>query len=64
MRFFIPSKSELITVIGWGMAEKGFRILEKSEVVDIVFSIEDNFYRGERSLQLVLVDMRGSEVNA
>jgi hypothetical protein len=46
------------------MADKGFRILEKSELVDIVFSIEDNFYRGERSLQLVLADMRGSEVNA
>jgi len=64
LRFFVPSKSELIPVLGWGMAEKGFRILEKSELVDIVFSIEDNFYRGERSLQLVLADMRGSEVNA
>ena len=63
LRFFVPSKKELIPVIGWGMADKGFRILEKNELIDIVFSIEDNFYRGERSLQLVLADMRGSEVN-
>jgi len=45
------------------MADKGFRILEKNDLVDIVFSIEDNFYRGERSLQLILADMRGSTVN-
>ncbi len=64
LRFYIPSKNELIPVIGWSMADKGFRILEKNELVDIVFSIEDNFYRGERSLQLELVDMRGSEAQA
>jgi single-stranded-DNA-specific exonuclease len=63
LRFFVPSKNELLPVIGWGMADKGFRILEKNELIDIVFSIEDNFYRGERSLQLILDDMRGSEVN-
>jgi single-stranded-DNA-specific exonuclease len=64
LRFYIPSRNELIPVIGWSMADKGFRILEKYELVDIVFSIEDNFYRGERSLQLALIDMRGSEVHA
>jgi len=59
LRFFVPAKDAHIPVIGWGMADKGLRILEKNEIVDIVFSIDENFYKGERTLQLVLVDIRG-----
>jgi single-stranded-DNA-specific exonuclease len=60
LRFFIPARRSLIPVIGWGLADKGLRILEENELVDVVFSVEDNYYRGERSLQLVLADIRGS----
>jgi hypothetical protein len=53
----------MIPVLGWGMADKGFRILNSNEQVDIVFSIEDNYFRGERLLQLILTDIRGSGEN-
>ncbi len=58
LKFYIPKNDGLLTVIGWGLADKGLRILQKGLPVDIVFSIEDNFYRGERTLQLVLHDLR------
>jgi single-stranded-DNA-specific exonuclease len=64
LRFFIPTEQSLLPVIGWGFSDKGFRIIEENELVDIVFSLEDNFYRGERSLQLVLADIRGSKQHA
>ena len=61
IKFFIPSSNGTIPVIGWGVAEKGFRILKNISVVDIVFTIEENYYRGEKSLQLILLDMKASE---
>ncbi len=63
VKFMIPTTVGMIPVIGWGMADKGFRILDSNELVDIVFSIEDNYFRGERNLQLILIDIRGSENN-
>jgi len=60
LKFYITKNDGLLTVIGWGLAEKGLRILQNGLPVDIVFSIEDNFYRGERTLQLVLHDLRQS----
>jgi len=60
LKFYIPAKTGLIPVIGWGMADKGFRILEEIELIDIAFFIEENLFRGEKSLQLVLKDMRQS----
>jgi single-stranded-DNA-specific exonuclease len=61
LRFFVPAREALIPVIGWGMADKGLRIIRESELVDIVFTIEDNYFRGERTLQLALLDIRKSE---
>ncbi|HEB32515.1 MAG TPA: single-stranded-DNA-specific exonuclease RecJ [Spirochaetes bacterium] len=58
IKFLIPTGNGVIPVIGWGLADKGFRIIEDSKCIDIVFNIEDNYFRGERSLQLVLHDMR------
>ena len=58
LKFLIPADTGTIPVIGWGLAEKGLRIIEDSEYIDIVFNIEDNYFKGERSLQLVLHDMR------
>jgi len=58
LRFFVPARRSLIPVIGWSMADKGLRIIQESELVDIAFTLEDNYFRGERSLQLVLLDIR------
>ncbi len=58
IKFHIPSSRSLIPVIGWGLADKGFRVLKSSPVIDIVFTIEENNFRGEKSLQLFLTDLR------
>ncbi|MBN2323762.1 MAG: single-stranded-DNA-specific exonuclease RecJ [Spirochaetes bacterium] len=60
LKFLIPTDSGTIPVLGWGFAQRGIRILEKSDLVDIVFSIEENIFRGERTIQLILHDMRAS----
>jgi single-stranded-DNA-specific exonuclease len=64
LRFFVPARGSLIPVIGWSMADKGLRIIQESELVDIAFTLEDNYFRGERSLQLVLLDIRKSKLCA
>jgi single-stranded-DNA-specific exonuclease len=61
LKFHIPTREGIIPVVGWGLADKGFRILERASVVDIVVSIEDNYFRGERSIQLTLQDIKVSE---
>ncbi len=58
IKFHIPSSKGLIPVIGWGLADKGFGVLKSSPVIDIVFTIEENNFRGEKSLQLFLIDLR------
>ncbi|UCB46254.1 MAG: single-stranded-DNA-specific exonuclease RecJ [Spirochaetota bacterium] len=60
IRFFIPTKNATIPVLGWGLAGKGMDILDKNSEVDIVFSVEENNFRGERLLQLNLHDIRPS----
>ena len=61
VKLHIPAGGGIIPVIGWGMADKAFRILEEASLIDIVFSLEDNYFRGERSLQLILHDIKPSE---
>ena len=61
IRFFIPTKNGTIPVLGWGLAGKSLYILEKNSVVDIVFSIEENIFRGERLIQLILHDIRAAK---
>jgi single-stranded-DNA-specific exonuclease len=61
LKFFIPIKNGTITVLGWGLADKGLHIFENNSVVDIVCSIEENIFRGERFIQLILHDLRVSE---
>jgi single-stranded-DNA-specific exonuclease len=60
VKFHIPSGGGMVQVIGWNMADKCLRIIEDSARVDIVFTIEENFYRNERSLQLTLLDIRSA----
>jgi single-stranded-DNA-specific exonuclease len=61
LKFLIPTDMGTIPVLGWGFAERGIRILENTDTVDIVFSMEENIFRGERSIQLILHDMRSSQ---
>lgn len=60
IRFYIPAYWGIVPVVGWGFAEKTFKILEQTELVDIAFTIEENRFKGECTLQLVLHDIRPS----
>ena len=58
IKFFIPSKRGVIPVVGWGIGEKANAIIKNSDLVDIAFYIEENNFRNDKSLQLVLQDIR------
>lgn len=60
IKFFIPATWGMIPVVGWGLADKAFRVFRENVQVDIAFTIEENLFRGERSLQLILHDIRAS----
>jgi single-stranded-DNA-specific exonuclease len=45
--------------IGFGMADK-YALLANKQPVDIVFTIDENDWQGEKSLQLRLVDLRSA----
>ncbi len=62
IKFYIPSKTGVIPVVGWGIGEKAKVVIEKSDVVDIVFYLEENRYKNDSSLQLNLQDIRPSRV--
>jgi len=64
IKFYIPIQTGTIPVIGWGFAERGFRVLDKSNIIDIVFSIEENRFHGDRDIQLVLHDLRAAGSDA
>ncbi len=63
IKFYIPSKKGVLQVIGWGIGEKAKAIIERSNFVDIVFYIEENKFRNDSTLQLILQDIRPSVYN-
>lgn len=60
IRFVVKQDEENITGIGFNMAEK-FYLLQMNKPVDIVFTIDENEWNGEKSLQLKVIDFRLSE---
>jgi single-stranded-DNA-specific exonuclease len=57
IRFVIKQGDTSITGIGFNMAEK-FQLLEMNEPFDIVFTIDENEWNGNKSLQLKVIDIR------
>ncbi|OSZ80696.1 single-stranded-DNA-specific exonuclease RecJ [Chitinophagaceae bacterium IBVUCB2] len=60
IRFSVSQENVTFTGIGFGMAAK-FALLEKQAFVDIVFTINVNEWKDEKSLQLRVIDIRISE---
>jgi len=64
LRLSIKQKDSFsVKGIGYGMAHL-FEIIESGQPFDICFTIEENHYRNQTSLQLNLKDLKPSEVNA
>ncbi|MEA3425199.1 MAG: single-stranded-DNA-specific exonuclease RecJ [Bacteroidota bacterium] len=59
IRFVLKQNNISFTGIGFNMADK-FPLLQQQQPIDIVFSIDENVWNGETSLQLKMIDLRVS----
>ena len=55
IRFVVKQDNITFTGIGFNMAEK-FHLLQMKKPVDIVFTIDENEWNGNTSLQLKVID--------
>ena len=59
IRFVVKNSGITLTGIGFFMAEK-FPLLQENKMIDIVYTIDENEWNGEVSLQLKVIDFRAS----
>ena len=57
IRFVVKQNDKTFTGIGFNMADK-FPLVELKKPLDIVFTIDENVWNGETSLQLKVIDIR------
>jgi single-stranded-DNA-specific exonuclease len=62
LKFSVKQANTIFNGIGFGMAEK-FPLLESKQPVDIVFTLDENEWNGNKSLQMKVVDVRASADN-
>ena len=60
IRFVVKQNNITLTGIGFNMATK-FELLQMKQPLDIVFTIDENEWNGEKSLQLKMIDLRISQ---
>ncbi|GAC1535576.1 MAG: single-stranded-DNA-specific exonuclease RecJ [Sediminibacterium sp.] len=60
IRFVVKQHHITFTGIGFNMADK-FHLLQMKEPVDLVFTIDENDWNGEKKLQLKMIDIRISQ---
>jgi single-stranded-DNA-specific exonuclease len=61
IRFSLKQNNAIFNGIGFNMAHK-FDILKSKQPIDVVFTLDENEWNGEKSLQLKVCDIRLSEV--
>ena len=62
IRFVLKQNNITLAGIGFNMANK-FSLLQMKQPMDIVFTIDENVWNGESSLQLKMIDLRPSGNN-
>lgn len=60
VRFVVKKDNVVLTGIGFNMAEK-FYLLQLNKPLDIVYTLDENEWNGEKNLQLKVIDIRLSE---
>ena len=60
IRFVVKQNNTTLTGIGFNMADK-YNLIESGKPIDIVFTLEENEWNGEKSLQMKVCDFRLSE---
>lgn len=62
IRFIVKNENITLTGIGFNLADK-FSLLEKNMPIDIVYTLDENEWNNETTLQLKVIDFRLSENN-
>lgn len=57
IRFVVTQNNKTFTGIGFNLADK-FALLQTKKPLDIVFTLDENEWNGETSLQLKIIDLR------
>ncbi len=60
VRFIVKQENIIFTGIGFNMADK-FYLLQMNKPLDIVYTLDENEWNGEKHLQLKVIDIRLSE---
>ena len=60
IKFSLQQNNIVFSGIGFGMAEK-FHLLQLKHPVDVVFTLEENEWNGNKTLQLKVIDFKLSE---
>ena len=60
VRFIVKQENIVFTGIGFNMADK-FDLLQLNKPLDIVYTLDENEWNGEKHLQLKVIDIRLSE---
>ncbi len=60
IKFVLRYKETILNGIGFNMADK-FSLLQNQKPVDIVFTLDENEWQGNKTIQLKVVDFRASE---
>ena len=60
LKLVLKHNDSIMSGIGFNMAEK-FALLQNGNPVDIVYSIDENEWNGNKTLQLKIIDIRNSE---
>ena len=60
LKVVLKQDDKVMSGIGFNLADK-FSLLEKNRPIDIVYSIEENEWNGNKDLQLKIIDIRSSE---
>jgi single-stranded-DNA-specific exonuclease len=60
IRFVVKQQNINFTGIGFNMAHK-FHLLQQQKPVDLVFTLDENEWNGEKNIQLKMIDLRLSE---
>ena len=60
IRFALKQGNRIFNGIGFNMAEK-FHLLQMKKPLDIVFTLDENEWNGNTSLQLKIIDIRLTE---
>lgn len=57
IRFVVKQKNITFTGIGFNMANK-FELLQHQQPLDLVFTLDENEWNGEKTIQLKMIDLR------